>query len=135
MIIAKTTKAERLKAYEEYKKLEVLEEERSKIHVPIFVGSTLEEGARDDGLSVCNEIEQLSAFAHRLQRVAYRKEAEELLEKRGGEGNVEAISEELRLERIKGYQKKLDEEESIYQRIIKERETDKKKIDVIKTEQ
>jgi len=134
MIIAKTTKAERLKAYEEYKKLEVPEVERSKIHVPIYVGSTPEVGVRDDVFSVCNEIEQLSALAHRLQRVAFRKEAEELLEKRGGKGNLEAILEELRLDRIKGYQKKLDDEELIYQRIIKEREADKKKMDVLETE-
>merc|ERR1719427_114630 len=134
VIVAKTTKAERMKAREEYKKLEVPEEERSKIHIPIHVGSTPEVGQRDDAMSACHEIFLLSRLQYKARRLVYRKEAEELLEKRGGEGNLDAILEELRLARIKVYQKKLDEEELVYQRILKEREAEEKMMDITEAE-
>jgi len=118
MIIAKTSKEERMKAHEEWKKLEVSKEERAKLNIPIYVGSTPEVGVTKDIFTTCQEIEGMLTLAHRLEQAAYRKDAEEILEKRGGKGNVDAILEELRIERVKGYQQQLDNEEAEYKRLL-----------------
>lgn len=120
VIISKTTKAERVKSFEEYKKLQVPAEEWSKIRVPIFLGSKPEIGQSNDAPTVIDEIESMALLAYRLQQVAYRKQAEEVLQQRGGKGDVNAILEELRIERVKGYQKILDEEELEYQKLLEE---------------
>jgi len=130
IIISKTSKEERLKSREEYKTLQVSEEDRKEIYIPIYVGSAPEAGVRESGPAACEEIELMATLRHKLQQVAYRKEAEEVLAARGGKGNVDAILEELRRERIKGFQKKLDDEEARYQRLLEKGAIDPKDMDV-----
>jgi len=130
IIISKTSKEERLKSREEYKTLQVSEEEREKIQIPIYVGSAPEAGVRKSGPAACEEIELMATLRHNLQQVAYKKEAEEVLAARGGKGSVDAILEELRIERIKGFQKKLDDEEARYQRLLENESKDQRDMDV-----
>jgi len=133
VIVAKTTIDQRKILREEYQKLEVSEEDRSKISIPIYVGPAPEVGVRNEGWAVCEEIEQMAMLAHKLKLVAYRKEAEEILEKRGGVGNVDEILEKLRIKRVKCYKKQLDEEEIAYQKILERRRTIKTNADIEET--
>jgi len=121
VIISKTTAKQRAKNYEEYKKLQVSEEERAKIRIPIYVGSYPEVGEKNsNNRELLEDMESMFIVADRLQQMANTKQANEILKQRGGKGDLNAVLEEIRMERIKVYQKLLDEEELKYQELLRD---------------